>query len=287
MSKRGLGKGLNALFGDTQEEYEIALESGKIEANKTEIRLSEIFPNKNQPRKKFDEDALIELKNSIQTHGVITPIVVNRVGDKFQIIAGERRFRASKLAGKETIPAIIMDINEKKVREIALIENLQREDLNIIEVAFGIKELMERYDLTQEEVSVRISKSRSAIANTLRLLSLPSVVIALMQADRLSLGHGKVLAGIDNKERCSELAVKASDGKMTVRELEKIAKAPVVDKKETKPEEQSVYVKDFENTLTDKFSTKVKINGNEEKGKIVIEYFTKDDLERIYQIIKK
>lgn len=282
---KGLGKGLNALFGETSDEYDLAIAENESGAP-TEISLDLIFPNQNQPRKNFDETALEELKNSIVIHGVINPIVVNRVDGKFQIIAGERRYRASLLAGLNKIPAIIMDINEKKVREIALIENLQREDLNAVEAAKGIKELMERYGLTQEHVSERIGKSRSNIANLLRILSLPQEVVELVQDGKLSVGHAKALAGIQNEKELIKLALMASDGKLSVREVEK----KVADMQKPKPQqvkkEISLELRDLVEKMQETFATKVTAIGSDKKGRIVIDYFTKDDLDRILELIE-
>lgn len=282
---KGLGKGLNALFGETSDEYDLAIAENESGAP-TEISLDLIFPNQNQPRKNFDETALEELKNSIVIHGVINPIVVNRVDGKFQIIAGERRYRASLLAGLNKIPAIIMDINEKKVREIALIENLQREDLNAVEAAKGIKELMERYGLTQEHVSERIGKSRSNIANLLRILSLPQEVVELVQDGKLSVGHAKALAGIQNEKELIKLALLASDGKLSVREVEK----KVADMQKPKPQqvkkEISLELRDLVEKMQETFATKVTAIGSDKKGRIVIDYFTKDDLDRILELIE-
>ena len=283
---RGLGKGLNALFGETTFEYEQAVKDAEKNGGINEIDINKIFPNENQPRKNFDEEALNELKQSIEIHGVINPIVVNKEGDKFMIIAGERRYRAATLAGLKTIPAIVMDIGEKKVREIALIENLQREDLNAVEAAKGIKELMDRYGLTQEAVSERISKSRSNVANYLRILSLPNDVLEYIEKDKLSLGHAKCLAGLSDEKEISALAKLVVDKGMSVRELEKKIKANSEKKikKEQKP--QSIELKDLVESMQKSFGTKVKAVGTDQKGRIVIDYFTRDDLDRIYALIE-
>lgn len=284
--QRGLGKGLNALFGETAEEYEQAIKEAEA-GGVNELPLTSIFPNENQPRKIFDDEALTELKDSILLHGVINPIVVNKAGDKYMIIAGERRYRASMLAGLNTIPAIIMDIGEKKVREIALIENLQREDLNPIEAAKGIKELMERYGMTQEAVSERISKSRSNVANLLRILNLPMEVVLMIENNELSVGHAKCLAGIDNEKEIIRLANLAKNKGMSVRDLEKLVKSLSEPKPQKKIVIQSTELKDLVSRMQVAFGTKVKAVGTEEKGRIVIDYFTRDDLDRISELLYK
>ncbi len=283
---KGLGKGLNALFGETTEEYELALD-GQSSGGNREISLDRIFRDENQPRKMFDVEALEELKNSILIHGVITPIVVNKIEDKYQIIAGERRYRAAVMAGLETIPAIVMDINEKKVREIALIENLQREDLNPVESARGIKELMDRYGLTQEQVAERISKSRSNVANLLRVLTLPTTVIQLVEQDKLTVGHAKALAGINDEQIIIDQANYASTNKISVRELERrVSEIQRPKEKETVPKEISIELRDLVDKMKVTFATKVKAVGNDNKGRIVIDYYTKDDLDRILKLIE-
>ena len=282
---RGLGKGLNALFGETTEEYAVAM-ADQGNGGNYEIALDRIFRNENQPRKIFDIDALEELKKSILIHGVITPIVVNKINDKFQIIAGERRYRASVMAGLDKIPAIVMDINEKKVREIALIENLQREDLNAVESARGIKELMDRYGLTQEQVSERISKSRSNVANLLRVLTLPQEVITLVEEDKLTVGHAKALAGLNNEKIIIELAIFASKNKISVRELERKVAEIQNPKGKAVPKEISLELRDLVDKMQNTFATKVKAIGSDQKGRITIDYYTKDDLDRLLDMMK-
>lgn len=283
---RGLGKGLNALFGETAFEYEQAVKEAEQNGGINEIEISKIFPNENQPRKNFDEEALNELTQSIMIHGVINPIVVNKEGDRFMIIAGERRYRAATLAGLKTIPAIVMDIGEKKVREIALIENLQREDLNAVEAAKGIKELMDRYGLTQEQVSERISKSRSNVANYLRVLTLPEDVISYVEKGELTLGHAKCLAGLSDPKEISALALTAKQKGMSVRDLEKKIRS-MSEKKPTKIEKpQSIELKDLVESMQKVLKTKVKAVGTDQKGRIVIDYFTRDDLDRLFAMIE-
>ena len=294
---KGLGKGLSALFGETTEEYErYTYDKDKMteeQANAVyEIELEKIFPNPNQPRKAFDDVALKELADSISVHGVITPIVLNREGDRYMIIAGERRFRASKLAGKKTIPAIIRDYNERQVKEISLIENLQREDLNPIEAATAMQQLMQDYSMTQEELSGRIGKSRSAIANTMRLLTLSEPVIRLVETNKLSAGHARALVTLPGEVQ-SAIAEKAVKDKMSVRDIEQAVRDyynPPEDAKKAKREkmkaQMSVELKDMVSRMQRDFGTKVSAIGNDRKGRIYIDYYTRDDLDRLVEILE-
>lgn len=294
---KGLGKGLSALFGDTSSEYSrYAYDTEKMseeQANAVyEIELEKIFANPNQPRKAFDDVALKELADSISVHGVITPIVLNREGDRYMIIAGERRFRASKLAGKKTIPAIIRDYDERQVKEISLIENLQREDLNPIEAATAMQQLMHDYDMTQEELSGRIGKSRSAIANTMRLLTLSAPVIKLVESNKLSAGHARALVTLPENVQAA-IAEKAVKEKLSVRDIEQAVRDfynPPEDTKKAKREkmqaQMSVELKDMVSRMQRDFGTKVSAIGNDKKGRIYIDYYTRDDLDRIVEILE-
>lgn len=252
------------------------------------IDLRDIDPNYEQPRKNFDEQALNELAESIRMHGVIQPIVVTKMGMRYMIITGERRFRASKMAGKTSIPAIIKSYTPQQIKEISLIENLQREDLNPVEAARAIRQLMDEFNMTQEAAADRIGKSRSAIANTLRLLSLDDKVLDLIESGRLSAGHGRALVVIENKKDQLALALKACDNKMSVRDLEK----KVRDYLNPKPQElnrikeASLELKDLVGNMQRCFATKVSAIGNENKGRIYIDYYTKDDLDRITALIR-
>ena len=295
---KGLGKGLSALFNDTTEDYSrFTYDESKMtkeQANAVyEIELSKIFANPNQPRKVFDEGALRELADSISVHGVITPIVLNRAENgKYMIIAGERRFRASKLAGKKTIPAIIREYDERQIKEISLIENLQREDLNPIEAATAMQQLMKDYAMTQEELSVRIGKSRSAVANTLRLLSLEGEVVKLVANGKLSSGHARALVTLpcDVQKKIANNAVK--DG-MSVRDIEKAVKDYFNPPDEArklrqakKIAEMSAELKDLISRMQQTFGTKVAAIGNDKKGRIYIDYYTTDDLDRLTEIVE-
>ncbi len=288
---KGLGKGLSALFSDTEESYENAQEDTGASKNINEIPLEQIVANPNQPRKNFDQASLEELATSIKEHGVIMPIVVNKeVDGKYMIIAGERRFRAAKIAGIETIPAVVKDYSEREVEEISLIENLQREDLNPIEAAVGMKKLMDDYKLTQEDLASRIGKSRPAIANTLRLLTLTEEVIDLIREGKLSSGHARALVPVP-KESQLALAREAIEKGYSVRETERAVKAfmtpPEILKKNKEEQiaQTSFELKHFIERMRTTFGTKVSLIGNEKKGRIYIDYYTADDLDRLSEIL--
>ena len=252
-----------------------------------ELSISDVFPNPNQPRKNFDKTALYELAESIKTHGIIQPIVVSKSGNKFMIIAGERRFRASKLAEQKTIPAIIKDYDDKKIKEIAIIENLQRENLNPIEAANAMKKLMEEYSLTQEELAERLGKSRSSVANTLRLLTLSQTVIQLVEKGSLSQGHARALVTLPKREQ-EKLALKTVEKGLSVREVEKLVKK-ILDPESQKPQKakrsHSVELKNMIERMQRVFGTKISAIGNDNKGRIYVDYFTRDDLDRISDLL--
>lgn len=296
---KGLGKGFAALLADTQEDYskfsfDNYVEEGvEMKNSVIEIETSLIDANPNQPRKVFDQTALRELADSITMHGVIMPIVVNKKGDRYMIIAGERRWRASKLAGKTTVPAIVKDYTERQVKEISLIENLQREDLNPIEAANAMKQLMDEYDITQEDLAERIGKSRSAIANTLRLLSLQPEVIDLVSGGALSQGHARALITLPRAEQVS-IARKAVEKRFSVREVEQAVKdyynPPEEARKAKKARQEalmSVELKDLIVRMQRGFGTKVSAIGNDKKGRIYIDYYSRDDLDRISALLDK
>lgn len=288
---KGLGKGLSALFSDTEESYENAQEEASDSKSVNEISLEKIVANPNQPRKNFDQAALEELAASIKEHGVIMPIVVNKeVDGKYMIIAGERRFRAAKIAGIETIPAVVKDYSEREIEEISLIENLQREDLNPIEAAAAMKKLMDDYKLTQEDLASRIGKSRPAIANTLRLLTLTEEVITLIRDGKLSSGHARALVPVP-KESQLALAQEVIEKGYSVRETERAVKAfmtpPEILKKNKEEQiaQTSFELKHFIERMRTTFGTKVSLIGNEKKGRIYIDYYTADDLDRLSEIL--
>lgn len=278
--KTGLGKGLDALFTNNIDIEETLRENEVIE----KLKITLVEPNRNQPRKHFDEEALEELSESIKRYGVIQPIIVVKKGDYYEIVAGERRWRASKKAGLTEIPAIIRDTDERKNKEIALIENVQREDLNAYEKAVGIKELMEDYGLTQQQVSEILGKSRSSIANTVRILNLDPRVIELVQQNKLTEGHARSLLAIEDNDKQYQMALRLLETGATVREVEK----KVQQKKKMKKQDakyEAIY-RDIEDSFQGFFGTKVKLEAGKRKGKIVIEYANNEDLERILELIK-
>ena len=277
--KTGLGKGLDALFSASLVEEE---------TNDNEmvyqLKVSEIEPNKDQPRRIFDEDSLNELAESIKKYGVIQPIIVSKKDDYYQIVAGERRWRASKIAGVTEIPAIVRENDEQKNREIAVVENIQREDLNPIEKARGIKLLMDQYNLTQAQVAEIIGKGRSTVTNTLRILNLDPRVIDLALQGKLTEGHCKALLGFDNPDKQYDMALYMIESGDSVREAEKKTKSRKAMPK--KNEKYEPIYRDIENSFQSFFGTKVKLNAGQRRGKIIIEYASNDDLERILDLIK-
>ncbi len=294
-ANRGLGKGLSALFSETEEDYGKSLlfeEEQPIKSKGegvTEIDISSIFANPNQPRKAFDPTALQELADSIAKHGVIMPIIVNKSGDRYMIIAGERRFRASKLAGLDKVPVIVKNYSERQIKEISLIENLQREDLNPIEAATAMQSLMTDYGLTQEELAERIGKSRSAIANTLRLLNLSKEVVKRVVNGTLSAGHARAMISLPEVEQI-KLAERTVKEGLSVREVEKSVKdyfdPPEVKQKKKIKMELSLELKELIGDMQRAFGTKVNAIGNDTKGRIYIDYYTRDDLDRLAEIVE-
>lgn len=284
----GLGKGLDALFGgapietqDVQEE-QIVEESNE---NLKILKITEVEPNRDQPRKTFNQESLEELAESIKTYGVIQPIVVSRQNGYYGIVAGERRWRAAKIAGLEEIPAIIRDDDEQVNKEIALIENIQREDLNPFEKALGIRRLMDKYGMTQEQVAKKLGKSRSSISNTVRILYLAPDVLELVKQGKLTEGHCKALAGIEDAERQYAAALRMVDRGESVRQAESKNR---ITKKEKKidPRYQYLY-EDIEDKFQGFFGTKVKLDQGKRKGRIIIEYTNNEDLERMLNLIKE
>ena len=263
------------------------LKLSKSESDKVgtlEVSVDLIDNNSSQPRKIFNHEEMQELEQSIIANGVLQPILLNRVGSRYMIVAGERRWRAAKSAGLKTIPAIIREYTSRQIAEISLVENLMRSDLNEIEIANGIKKLMETHLMTQDQVSKVLGKSRSVIANSLRFLNLPKEVQALLEDKKISAGHAKCLAAITDKNLCINLAQKCASG-MTVRELEiTIAGKPIVHR--DAPVSRSLELRQFELALTQVLATKVHIQGNDNHGRIVVEYNTKKDLERIMTKLK-
>ena len=274
MAKKGLGRGLDALLGD----YTVTPETGV-----TELSVNLIDTNAAQPRKKFDEEKLDELASSIRRHGIVQPIIVRKNGDRYVIVAGERRYRAARKAGLSTVPVVVRDFEDAQVMEVALIENIQRENLNPIEEAAAIRFLMQQHDLTQEEVAERISKSRPAIANTLRLLNLPEPVQQLLRENKLSSGHARALVALKDTDQAIALARQAAEQGYSVRKMEELAKGREPKRPTAEKKEAAAELYDAQETLQASLKTKVRIEGNECRGKIVIEYYSKDELNRLFE----
>lgn len=295
VKKSGLGKGLDSLIKDSSSAKKTAAANTSFENKAEEMKSGEqmmkinmVEPNRDQPRKKFEEDALLELADSIKQFGVLQPLLVRKRKDYYEIIAGERRWRAAKMAGVKEVPVIIKDYTEQEIVEIGLIENIQRENLNPIEEAMAFKKLLEEFNLKQDEVAERVSKSRTAVTNSMRLLKLDERVQEMIVDDMISTGHARALLAIDDKEQQYDLANKIFDEKLSVRETEKLVKEiknPKKPKMKKKVENEFVYT-DLENRMKEVMGTKVNISskGNG-KGKIEIEYYSDDELERMFEMI--
>lgn len=275
---KGLGKGLNALFPD---------ESLSKAETVEHIRVKSIKVNPYQPRKIFDETAIEELSASIKEHGVLQPIILRKVGTAYEIVVGERRFRAAKLAGLDEIPAVVRDLTDQESMELAILENLQREDLTPIEEAEAYQNLMDHLQLTQEQLAFRVGKSRPHIANHIRLLTLPEKVRNLISEGALSMGHGRTLLGLRKKEQISIVAERTIKEGLNVRQLEKLVQKLNEDvPRETKKEKKTdLFLLDRETNLREYFGTNVTIKKSKNKGKIEIEFFSDEDLERILEML--
>ena len=282
----GLGKGLDALFGGAPMEMQEEQKEEEIESNENlkSLKITEVEPNREQPRKNFNQESLEELAESIKTYGVIQPIVVSKRDGYYGIVAGERRWRAAKIAGLEEIPAIIRDDDEQTNKERALIENIQREDLNPFEKALGIRRLMDKYGLTQEQVSKKLGKSRSTISNTVRILYLAPDVLELVKQGKLTEGHCKALAGIEDADRQYAAALRMIDRGESVRQAESKNRITKNEKK-IDPKYRYLY-EDIEDRFQGFFGTKVKLDQGKRKGRIIIEYHNNEDLERMLNLIK-
>ena len=281
---KGLGKGLDALMGDSATMQ-------NQEAGSVTLPISQVEPGLNQPRKWFDEDALADLAASIREHGIIQPLTVRRLSTGYyQIIAGERRWRAAKLAGRREVPVVIIEADDRKVMELGLIENLQREDLNPAEEARGYRTLMEEYGLTQEQVAQQMGKSRPAITNTLRLLALPDEVMALMEEGVLSAGHARAILGAPSPALQKEAAARVVKEQLSVRQTEALVRALQKEKKE-KPKEAgpdlSLYLGELEKDLAGRLGRKVKIAHKGKKGRIELEYYSEQDLETLLELLRR
>lgn len=288
MSKKtGLGKGLDALFSDkplTQAEEEKILKEG--EELVQNIKVIEIEPNKEQPRKHFDSESLEDLAKSIKRYGVIQPIIVNKKDNYYMIVAGERRWRASKIAGLTEIPCIVRDNDERKNREIALIENIQREDLNPIEKARGFKQLLDEYELTQQELADMVGISRSALANTVRLLNLDPRIMKLAEEGKLLECHCRSLMAIDDVEKQYKAALRIIENGDTVRDIERKVKNTREARSKKDNKYEAIY-RDIEDSFQSFFGTKVKLNAKKRSGTITIQYSTNEELERLLELIKQ
>jgi ParB family transcriptional regulator, chromosome partitioning protein len=278
---KGLGKGLNAFFppADTVEEEQVK-----------DISITELRPNPYQPRKVFDQKAIDELKESILEHGILQPIAVRKTIKGYEIVLGERRFRAASEAGLKTVPVIVKDYSEQKMMEVALIENLQREDLNPVEEAQAYQKLMEHLKITQEELAARVGKSRPHIANHIRLLQLPNPVLELLSNGRLSMGHGRALLGLKKKTKMEQIVNRVMEEGLNVRQLEKLISdinKNVSRGTKKKAAQPNIFFKEKESSLRDRFGTSVSIKKSKRKGKIEIEFFSDEDLERILDLLEK
>ena len=282
----GLGRGLDAIFLDNAITEEVSHSEDKI----SHLKISMVDPKSDQPRKYFDKEALEQLADSIVENGLLQPILVREYGDgRYQIIAGERRFRASKIAGLTEIPAIVLDRDDRKTAQIALIENLQREDLNPLEEAMAYKSLAEEFDMTQEELSVKVGKSRSAIANTLRLLDLPDEVLTLVASKELSSGHARTILGLKNRDAMILLAQRAVEEDLSVRVLEEEVKRMNKPKKAVKDEEEPLplvdYFRELEVRMQSHLGRKVKIEGKGKRKTLSLSYEDNDDLDELIELI--
>ena len=286
----GLGKGLDALFGGSPLDIQMEENSNETEEledskNLKTLKITEVEPNREQPRKNFNQESLEELSESIKEYGVIQPIVVSKEDGYYAIVAGERRWRAAKLAGLAEIPAIIRESDEQTNREISLIENIQREDLNPYEKALGIRSLMDKYGMTQEEDSKKIGKSRSSVSNTVRVLYLAPDVLELVKQGKLTEGHCKALAGISDPKRQYDAAIRMIEKGESVRQAESKNR---ITKREKKLDPKYKYLyEDIEDKFQGFFGTKVKLDQGKRKGKIIIEYHNNEDLERMLNLIKE
>ncbi|MDX8363549.1 ParB/RepB/Spo0J family partition protein [Cytobacillus sp. Hm23] len=276
---KGLGKGINALFA--------SMDVGNEEIVQ-EVKINELRPNPYQPRKTFQPEAIDELKESILQHGILQPLIVRKSIKGFEIVVGERRFRAAKEADLSTVPVVIRDLSEQQIMELALLENLQREDLTPIEEALAYQTLIDKLEFTQEQLAQRLGKSRPHIANHLRLLALPKSIQVLISEGKLTMGHGRTLLGLKNKEKTKKLAEKVINEQLNVRQLEQLVQQlnKDVPRETSKPKkEKNIFIRERESILRDRFGTPVVIKQNKKKGKIEIEFFSEEDLERILDIL--
>lgn len=291
---RGLGKGLDSLIpvGSTEGKTKIGINSAPAAEEKPDkmVKITMVEPNRDQPRHKFDEAALNELADSIKQYGIISPIIVQDRKDHYEIIAGERRWRAAKIAGLKEIPVIIKNFTEQEIVEISLIENIQRENLNPIEEALAYKRLLTEFNLKQEEVAERVSKSRTAVTNSMRLLKLADEVQQMIIDEKITTGHARALITIEDTEKQIEIAKKVVDEKLSVRDIEKLVKdlnKPKKEKRAAKQIKNEFIYQDIEEKLKQSFGTKVSVTAKEDgSGKIEIDFYSSDDLDRILDLLK-
>ena len=295
VKRNGLGKGLDSLIPNKAEKTvkaekkpEEKKEERKSESGEILVKINQVEPNREQPRKEFDEDSLMELADSIKQFGILQPLLVQKKKDYYEIIAGERRWRAAKIAGIKEVPIIVKEYTNQEIVEISLIENIQRENLNPIEEAMAYKRLLEEFSLKQDEVAERVSKSRTAVTNSMRLLKLSPRVQQMIVDDMISTGHARALLAIDDEEQQYQLANRIFDEKLSVRETEKLVKALKNPKKEKKNQiiEHTFVYDNIEEQMKNIIGTKVSVNPKANgKGKIEIEYYSEEELERIYDLI--
>jgi ParB family chromosome partitioning protein len=293
MAARGLGKGLDALIpvsNDVKNDKKVNVSAENEKGAETLVKITMVEPNREQPRKNFDEDALNELAESIKQFGLLQPILVQDRKDHYEIIAGERRWRAAKLAGLKEVPVIIKNLTEQEIVEISLIENIQRENLNPIEEALAYKKLLNEFHLKQEEVAERVSKSRTAVTNSMRLLKLEEEVQKMVVEELITTGHARALLGIEDGDQQIAVAKKIVDEKLSVRDIEKLVKnmnKPAKEKKAAKEKNVDFIYQDIEEKLKISLGTKVSVSAKENgSGKIEIEFYSNDDLERLLEILK-
>lgn len=289
--QRGLGRGLGALLGEDvvaeaaqEAQAESQQPAGSVDAVRM-LPIGQIDPNRDQPRRSFDENALKELAASIEAVGVLQPIIVAPSGDRFTIIAGERRYRASRLAGLDEIPAIVRDWDSQKRLEAALIENLQRDDLNPVEEAMGVRQLMDEAGLTQERAAERLGKSRPAVANLLRLLTLPDSVKQLLAEGKLSAGHARALVTVEPRRQVQLANLTVQQG-WSVRQLERICAQPVKEEGPKPRKARDAQIGELENMARELFGTRVRLDGTNDSGKITLFYYNSDDLQRIWDVLE-
>ncbi len=271
---KGLGRGLDVYFEDENKSV-------------TGVRISSIVPNPTQPRRVFDDSALHELSESIRKNGIITPLALRKVGDTYQIIAGERRWRAARLAGLKEVPAIVLDVDDRQAYELALIENLQREDLNPIEEAEGFLRLMEEFSLTQEQAAEIVGRSRPAVSNSLRLLSLPGEVKGLVEGGQISAGHGRALLSLEDLKTALTIAKQVVEEGLSVRQTEQLCKRINTQKPDKKEKQSDIYIAQLERDMSSRTGHKVSIAHGAKKGRITIEYYGNEDLQSICDALEK